>query len=122
AELVLGSDEVGRAREDVLAQREVALERRPLVVERDARPLLEGELAAVELGLADEDPKQRRLAGAVRPGERDAVAALDLERHAVEEDVARELLAQVRGDDESHAVKGSPAQKTRFSVKSEAIP
>ena len=65
------------------------LERRPLVVQRDPRPLLERELAAVLLGLAGEDPEQRRLAGAVRPGERDPVAALDLERDAVEEQVAR---------------------------------
>ena len=63
----------------------VALERRPLVVQRDARPLLERELAAVLLGLAGEDPQQRRLAGAVRAGERDAVAPLDAERDAVEE-------------------------------------
>ena len=71
-------------------------------MQRDARPLGERELAAVLLGLAGEDPQQRRLAGAVRPGERDAVAALDGERDAVEEDGARELLAEVGGDDDCH--------------------
>ena len=92
-ELVLERDEVARAGEHVLAQAQLLLERRPLVVQRDPRPLGERELAAVLLGLAGEDPQQRRLAGAVRPGERDAVAALDGERDAVEEDGARELLA-----------------------------
>ena len=85
AQLLLERDEVARAREHVLAQRQAALERRPLVVQRDARALLERELAAVQPGLAGEDAEQRRLAGAVRPGEREAVAALDLERDAVEE-------------------------------------
>ena len=78
-ELLLRRDEVASAGEDVLAQRNRLLERRPLVVQRDARPLLERELAAVLLRLAGEDPQQRRLAGAVRPGERDAVAPLDRE-------------------------------------------
>jgi hypothetical protein len=62
-------------------------------VKRDARALLEGELTAVQLRLAGEHPKQRRFAGAVRSGQRDAVAALDLEGDAVEQDVSRELLA-----------------------------
>ncbi len=101
-ELLLGRDEVARAGEDVLAQRHRLLERRPLVVQRDARPFLERELAAVLLRLAGEDPQQRRLAGAVRPGERDAVAPLDGERDAVEEDVPRDLLAEVRCDDDCH--------------------
>src|SRR5205807_6434637 len=79
AQLLLRRDEVGRAREDVLTQRELALERRALVVESDAGPLLERELAALELGLADEDADQRRLAGPVRPGKPDADAAPHLE-------------------------------------------
>src|SRR2546427_4529408 len=45
----------------------------------------EHELAAVKLRLAREDPKQRRLAGAVRAGKREPLAALDLERDAVEQ-------------------------------------
>ena len=51
-ELLLGRDQVAGAGERVLAQRQSPLERRPLVVQRDARPLLERELAAVQLGLA----------------------------------------------------------------------
>ena len=93
AQLLLECDQVRGAREHVLAQRQPLLERRPLVVERDARPLLEREIATLEARLADERTQQRRLAGAVRPGERDAVAALHLERHAVEERIAAELLA-----------------------------
>ena len=101
-QLVLERDELARAGEHVLAQRQILLERRPLVVQRHPRPLGEGKLAAVLLGLAGEDSQQRRLAGAVRPGERDTVASLDGEGDAVEEDGARELLAEVGGDDDCH--------------------
>ena len=58
--------EVGRPREHVVAQRPAARRRRPLVVQRDARALLERELAALERRLAVERAQQRRLAGAVR--------------------------------------------------------
>ena len=102
AQLPLGLDQVGRAREGVLAQREAAQPRRPLVVERDAGALLPRELAAGELRLADQRAQQRRLAGAVRPGEREPVAALDLERDAVEERVAGVLLAERRCDQDGH--------------------
>ena len=88
--------------EHVVAQRPGARRRRPLVVQRDARALLPGELAALERHLAGERAEQRRLAGAVRPGEREPVAALDLERDAVEERRARELLAEVRCDQDGH--------------------
>ena len=67
-QLLLDRDEVGGAGEDVLAQRHAPLQRRALVVERDARALRERELAAVDLGLAGEHAQERRLAGAVRPG------------------------------------------------------
>src|SRR5262249_7953631 len=53
--LLLEPHEVARSGDDVLAERQVALERRPLVVQRHARSLLEGELAPVLLGLARED-------------------------------------------------------------------
>ena len=101
-ELLLGRDQVGRAREHVVAQRQSALERRALVVERDPRALLEGQLAALDRRLAGEHPEQRRLAGAVRPGERQAVAALELEGDPVEEGVAGELLAEVGCDQNGH--------------------
>ena len=91
-QLTLCGDEIGRAGEHVVAQRQVALERRTLVVERDAGALLERELPAVHLRLPGEHAQQRRLAGAVRSGERNPVAALDLERDAVEEEVPRQLL------------------------------
>ena len=102
-ELLLQGDEVARAREHVLAQCQLLLERRPLVVQRHPRPLGERELAAVLLGLAGEDPEQRRLAGAVGPGERDAVTPLDAERDPVEEDVPGDLLAEVGGDHDAMA-------------------
>ena len=102
AQLVLERDEVARTGEHVLTERQLLLERRPLVVQRHPRPFRKGELAAVLLGLAGEDPEQRRLAGAVRPGERDTVAALDGERNSVEEERACELLPQVGCDDDCH--------------------
>ncbi len=104
AQLALGVDQVGRAREGVLPQREAAEPRRPLVVQRHARALLPGELAARQLGLADQGAQQRRLAGAVRAREREPVAALDLERDAVEQRLAGELLAERRCDQDCHAL------------------
>ena len=102
AELVLEGSEVGRPREDVLAQGPSTLRRRPLVVQRDARSLLERELAALERQLAGQRAEQRRLAGAVRPGQCQPVRALDLERDAVEENVAREFLSERRGNKNRH--------------------
>jgi hypothetical protein len=67
-ELVLQRQQVGRTRQHVLAECQVALERRALVVQRDPGPLLECELAAFQARLADEGSQQRRFPGAVRPG------------------------------------------------------
>jgi hypothetical protein len=91
----LGLDQVARAGERVLAQRQPAVERRPLVVEGNPRALGERELAAVDLALADEHPQQRRLAGAVRAGEREPLAPVDRERDALEEQRPGELFPQV---------------------------
>ena len=79
--------------------------RRPLVVQRHAGALLPGELAARELGLAHQGAQQRRLAGAVRAGEREPVAALELERDAVEERLAGELLPERGCDQDCHALR-----------------
>src|SRR5262249_58329854 len=63
--------------------------------------------------LAGEDAQQGGLAGAVRPGQREALAALDLERDAVEEQGAGQLLAQVGGDHDGHGVKRSAVKSAR---------
>ena len=102
AELLLERHEVGSARDDVLAERQAALEGRALVVERDARGLCEHELAGVDRGLAGDHPQERRLAGAVRPRESDAVSPAHDERDALEEDGRAEVLAQVGGGDDGH--------------------
>ncbi len=102
AELLLGLDEVARAAEGVLAQAQPVLQRRPLVVEGDARPLRERELASVAFALAHEHAQQRRLAGAVWPGKGQSVAALDRERDALEQQRAGKLLAQIGGGDDCH--------------------
>ena len=65
-------------------------------------PLSKTSFAAVVAGLAGEHPQQRRLAGAVRPGQREPLAPLDLERDAVEEEPAGELLAQLGSDHDGH--------------------
>ena len=106
AELRLDRDEVARAREGVLAQREALAAGRPLVVQRDARVLREGELAARQRRLPDDRAQERRLAGPVRPGERESVAAAQPERDPVEEGVARELLAEARCGEHGHRGKG----------------
>ncbi len=93
-QLPLDGGEVGGAGERVVAQRHPAERRRPLVVKCDARALLERELAALERCFACDRTEQGCLAGTVGAGEREAVAALELERDAVEERLAGELLAQ----------------------------
>jgi hypothetical protein len=101
-QLRLDRCEVGRPGQDVIAQRPSARGRRTLVVQRDPRALLEGELAALERRFAVERAQQRRLPGAVGPGERQPVAPLHLERHAVEERRAVDLLAEVGCDQDRH--------------------
>ena len=102
AQLFLDLEQVTSARERVLAQADVELERRSLVVERDSRSLLERELAALDRRLACDRTQERRLAGAVGPGEREAVLAPDREGHVLEQRIARELLAQLRCDEDGH--------------------
>src|SRR4051812_26648525 len=75
AQLLLQRDEVARTGERVLPQARADLERRALVVQRDARSLVEDELPAVAPRLAGQDAEQRRLSGSVRPGERESLAA-----------------------------------------------
>ena len=93
AQLVLQRDQVGRAGQRVLAQRQALLQRRALVVQRDARALRERDLACGHVRLSREHAQQGRLASAVGPGERDDVAALDAERDAVEQRRPGELFA-----------------------------
>ena len=101
-QVLLDGDEVRAAAEDVVAQREVAVARRALVVQGDLAALLEDEVAAVDRRLAGEHPQQRRLAGAVAPGDREPLAALELEGHAPQQRVARDVLAEVGGDEHGH--------------------
>ena len=102
AQLDLQLNQILGTREDVLAQGEASLERWSLVVQSDPDALLEGELAALETGLTHQSPEQRRLAGAIRAGQGDPVSPLDLERDAVEQRVAGDLLAEVGCDDHGH--------------------
>ncbi len=78
----LQRDELRAPAQDVVAQRQRAVSRRALVVEGDLDALLKAQVAAVDRRLPREHPQQRRLAGAVAPGDRQPIAALELERHA----------------------------------------
>jgi hypothetical protein len=102
AQLLLECEQVRCAGEDVLAQRQPALERRALVVQCDAGALLEDEVAALQAGLADKCPQERCLSGSVRAGKGHAVAPFHLEGDAVEQRVAAQLLAQVGCDHNRH--------------------
>ena len=62
--------------------------------------------------------EQRRLAGAVRAGERDTVAPLDAEGDAVEEDGSGDLLAEVGCDDDCHAATRVDSQACRLCSRS----
>jgi hypothetical protein len=104
AQLVFDRGEVGGAGEGVVTQRTGASGRRALIVERDAGALLPGQLAPCERELPGEGPEERGLAGAVRTGEGEPVTPLHLERDAVEEGRASDLLAQVGRDHDCHGV------------------
>ena len=84
-QLRLGLLHVGAAGEDVLAEGDLGIARRSLVVQRDPRPFLQGDAAGVRRPLPGEDPEQGRLAGAVAPGERHPLARLELEGDVGEE-------------------------------------
>ena len=101
-QLLLERQQLLAARQHVVAQRQVAVARRALVVQRDPHALLEDELAAVDPGLAAEHAQQRRLARAVAPGQRHAVLALELERHAPEQGLSRHVLGEVGCEDDCH--------------------
>ncbi len=94
-ELRLELDRLAAAGQHVVAQRQVALTRRALVVQRDPRALLEHQLAAVDRRLPGEHPQQRRLPGAVAAGDRHAIAALELERDAAQERFADHVLGEI---------------------------
>ena len=100
--LVFDVEQVARAGERVVAERDVELERRALIVERDARPFRERQLPALNGGLADDRSQERRLAGPVRAGEREPILAPDRERDVLEQRIACELLPQLRCDEDGH--------------------
>src|ERR1700722_9009866 len=101
-ELALDIQLLRAAREHVVAQRDAALAWGALVVQRDAHALAEAELAAVDRLLAREHPQQRRLARAVAPRDRHALAALELEGDAAQQRFAGDVLVEVRCDQHSH--------------------
>ena len=105
-ELRLELERLAAAGQHVVAQREVALARRALVVQGDAHALGEDELAAVDRRLAGEHPQQRRLARAVAPGDRQPIAALELERDTAQQRLAGHVLGEVGCDEDGHALHG----------------
>ncbi len=100
--LLLDGHQLARPGQHVLAQAEVALARRALVVQGDLDVLAQHELPEIDRGLAREHAQQRGLAGAVAAGQSHPVAALELERDAAQERLARDVLAEVRCDHHSH--------------------
>ena len=102
-ELLLDPDQIGGARERVFAQRQAAVARGPLIVQCDPGALLQRDLAALDRRLADDRAQQGRLAGAVLARECEPLPAVDRERHAVEQGISGELLAQIRCDQDGHS-------------------
>ena len=75
---------------------------RALVVQHDARALRQRELPAVDRLVAGEHAQQGRLAGAVAPRDRQAIAALELERNPTQERLPSHVLVQVGCDENGH--------------------
>ncbi len=101
-QLALERGHLLRARQHVVAQAQVSLARRALVVQRHLRRLLDRELAPVDGRVAGQHPQQRGLARPVAPGQRHPVAALELERHAPQQRAAGDVLPEVRCDHYGH--------------------
>ena len=102
----------GGPRDRVLTQRQAAVARRALIVERDAGALLQRDLAALDRRLADDRPQQRRLAGAVLARERKPLPPVDRERDPVEEGISGELLAEIRCDQDGHGTRVDAAARS----------
>ena len=105
-ELVLEREQVARARDDVVAQREPELTRGSLVVERDPRALREGELTALQRRFARDCAQQRGLARPVRACEREPVTSPDREGHTLKQRIPGELLAEAGCDQHGHRDEG----------------
>ncbi len=112
-ELLLDRNQLTGATQDVLAQGEIEIARRPLVVERDLDVLGQHELAEVGRGLAGQHPQQGGLARAVAAGQGHPVAALELERDAAQQRLARDVLAEIRCDYYGHGFDGMRAGSLR---------
>ena len=109
AQLLLDRREVGGAREHVFAQRAGSMAGGRWSCSAIRAPFSSASSPPSIDHLAGERAQQRRLPGAVRPCEREPVAALDLERDAVEEDVSGELLAECGCDQDRHGANYPPA-------------
>jgi phytoene/squalene synthetase len=94
-QLVLDGHQLRRAGEDVVAQGEVTVAWRALIVQRHLGALAQHELAEVDRRLAGEHPQQRRLARPVAARQGHAVAALELEGDAAQQRLSRDVLAEV---------------------------
>src|SRR5690606_18652579 len=93
------------AGDHVLAQGHARLARGPLVVQRDPDSLAVGDLASVDRDLIGEDAQQRRLARAVAPGQRHAIAPFELERDVAEERAVGYVLAEAGSGEDRHLIR-----------------
>jgi hypothetical protein len=94
SEPFLELDQVGAPGQHVVAKAQVLLPRWALVVQRHPGSLLERQLACIDGRLTGEHPEQRGLARAVASRQRKPLSALDLERDAAQQRVARHVLSQ----------------------------
>ena len=70
-------------------------------------------------GLPREHPQQRRLARAVAAGQRQPLPALEPERDAAQQRLARHVLGEVGGDDDGHAIRlGGLYTRARCAARS----
>ncbi len=110
AQLRLERDQVGRSRRG--RTRAAAARSSPAGAGRGARPARPFSQASSPPS-SETSPVSARssvvLPGAVRPGEREPVAPLDLERHPVEQGRPRELLAEIGCDQDRHEMYSSRA-------------
>ena len=103
-QLRLRLQHLGAAGEDVLAERDLCLARRTLIVQGDARSFLQDEAAGIRVELTRQHAQQGRLAGSVASGERHPLTRLELEGDAFEQQLAAHVDVEAGCGGDRHRV------------------
>ena len=109
-------DQLGRDRHGQLEHGLIAGRRGFLREKSDRRALLDRDRAGIRRSLAEDEREERRFARAIRADQADAIAAIHLERHILEEDAPGERFGDL-GNGEHGAGAHSPGSGAALQVR-----